>query len=79
VIHGVILRLRAQGLCAHELFVLADHDFGMDLVIDGRMDPGQQEIDTALPQFPKLLQSRLREDHVSGGARSSGRGNIKAE
>jgi hypothetical protein len=41
------------------------------------LDPGQQEIDTALPQFPKLLQSRLREDHVSGGA--SGRGNIKAE
>jgi hypothetical protein len=32
----------------------------------------QQEMDTALPQFPKLLQSRLREDHVNGGARSSG-------
>jgi hypothetical protein len=28
----------------------------------------QQEMDTALPQFPKLLQSRLRED----GQRQSG-------
>jgi len=33
VIHGVILRRRARGLCAHELFLLAD-DFGIDFVID---------------------------------------------
>jgi hypothetical protein len=39
----------------------------------------QQEIDTALPQFPKLLQSRLRDDHVNGRSKVIRAGNIKAE
>jgi hypothetical protein len=75
----VILRLRAQGLCAHELFVLADHDFGMDLVIDGRIGSwpaGDRHCAAAVPETPAKPVARgpreRRSEVVRAGQHQSG-------
>jgi len=80
----VILWLRAQGLCAHELSVLADHDFGMDLVIDGRIGswpPGDRHCAAAVPETPAKPGARgpreRRSEVIRAGQHQSGVGAIR--